>query len=139
MPEEIYDPQQELFSAILVNLRAEFGDDKVYDGMLPPANTPYPFIYLADNTFNDDGSNKTQILGDCYQTVHVWHNNPAKRGELSAIMQTVKQICRQITKTNTYSWRWISTDQRIITDSTTKAPLMHGVIELHYKLKGDHS
>lgn len=42
------DPQQELFTALLEKLRDEFGEDKVFDGFLPPENTPYPFIYLAE-------------------------------------------------------------------------------------------
>lgn len=139
MADTIRDPQQELYSAILVLLREKFGNENVYDGRLPPDNTPYPFVYLADNQFIDDGGNKTQLLGDCYQTIHVWHNNFERRGTVSSMMLSIKLLCRQIIKTKTYSWTLINADQRIITDNTTKTPLMHGVIELHYQLKGDHS
>ena len=54
------DPQQELYSEILVQLKS-LGKQNgygVHDGFLPPPKTPYPFIYLADNTLNDE-INKT--------------------------------------------------------------------------------
>ena len=41
------DPQQELFTELLLKLK-ELGYD-VYDTFLPPEDTPYPFIYLADS------------------------------------------------------------------------------------------
>ena len=41
------DPQQELFSYLLVTLKKEY-QDMVFDGFMPPEGTPYPFIYLAD-------------------------------------------------------------------------------------------
>ena len=53
------DPQQELFSELLTKIR-EKGYD-VYDGFLPPKNTPYPFIYLADSTQIDE-ENKSAVF-----------------------------------------------------------------------------
>ena len=44
------DPQQELFSALLLELKKQY-PDSVYDTFLPPEGTPYPFIYLADSDF----------------------------------------------------------------------------------------
>lgn len=41
------DPQQELFTKLLTEIKA-LGYD-VYDGFLPPDGTPYPFVYLADS------------------------------------------------------------------------------------------
>lgn len=46
------DPQQELFSALLLELKKQYPDG-VYDTFLPPEGTPYPFIYLADSDLND--------------------------------------------------------------------------------------
>ena len=59
------DPQQELFAELLTKLR-EWGYD-VYDGALPPENTPYPFVYLADSQQIDE-ANKTAVFGSVYQT-----------------------------------------------------------------------
>lgn len=46
------DPQQELFAELLQKIK-EWGYD-VYDGALPPKDTPYPFVYLADSQQIDD-------------------------------------------------------------------------------------
>ena len=43
------DPQQELFSYLLVALKEKYPDIGIYDSFLPPEGTPYPFIYLADS------------------------------------------------------------------------------------------
>ncbi|MFR1208968.1 MAG: hypothetical protein ACLSED_07285 [Sellimonas intestinalis] len=69
------DPQQELFSTLLTELKNTGYD--VYDGFLPPDNTPYPFVYLADSQQIDD-RNKTAVFGSVYQTIDVWNNNPKK-------------------------------------------------------------
>lgn len=56
------DPQQELFSALLVTIKEQGYD--VYDGAMPSVNTPYPFVYLADSQQIDD-ENKSAIFGTC--------------------------------------------------------------------------
>ena len=70
------DPQQEIFSELFKRIKEDGYD--VYDGFLPPDNTPYPFVYLADNQQIDD-RNKTAVFGSVYQTIDVWNNNPKKR------------------------------------------------------------
>ena len=67
----------------------------VYDGAMPSVNTPYPFVYLADSQQIDD-ENKSAIFGNVYQTIHVWHNSPTKRGTISAMIGTLKSLCRQL-------------------------------------------
>ena len=71
------DPQQEIFTRIKRDLE-RFGYG-VYDGILPPEGTPYPFVYLGDSQ-SDDRPTKTQINGVVYQTIHVWSNTPKNRG-----------------------------------------------------------
>ena len=103
----------------------------VYDGFLPPEGTPYPFVYMADST-QTDTANKTALFGSVYQTIHVWHNNPMQRGLVSAMLLEAKTICRNINKTANFNWSLRSVDQRILPDNTTKQPLLHGVLELHF-------
>ena len=67
------DPQQELFTELLLRLKDLEYD--VYDTFLPPEGTPYPFIYLADSQ-QTDIQTKSAVVGNVYQTFHVWHNNP---------------------------------------------------------------
>lgn len=126
------DPQQELFTALLEKLRAELGEDDVYDGFLPPEDTPYPFIYLAD-VRQSDSQTKSGMVGTVTQTIHVWHNDPARRGTVSAILLRVKKLCMQLENTNNFGWLLTSVDTQILPDTTTKRPLLHGVLEAVFK------
>ena len=123
------DPQQELFTRLLVDLEA-MGYD-VYDGALPPENTAYPFIYLADSQLIDE-ENKTAIFGNVSQTIHVWHSNFKQRGTVSQMLLDIKTVCRKINKTNNFAWAVRGVNQQILSDSTTKQPLLHGVITVEF-------
>ena len=123
------DPQQELFSALLTELR-KMGYD-VYDGFLPPQNTPYPFIYLADSTQIDE-ENKTAVFGRVSQTIHVWHNSPKQRGTVSKMLLDAKTMCRKLEKTENFSWFVRDVNQRILSDNTTKQPLLHGILSVEF-------
>lgn len=120
------DPQQEIFSKLLTEIKA-LGYD-VYDGYLPPDGTAYPFVYLGDFRQSDE-SNKTAVFGTVYGTIHVWSNTPKNRGTVSKMMLEIKKICRKIEHTENFSWYVRNIEQRIIPDTTTKQPLLHGVIE----------
>lgn len=124
------DPQQELFTELLQKIK-EWGYD-VYDGTLPPQDTPYPFVYLADNQQIDE-INKTAVFGNVYQTIHVWHNNPKQRGTVSTMFLAIKDVCRKVEHTKNFAWYVVSVDQRILADTTTKTPLLHGVLDMEFR------
>lgn len=124
------DPQQELFTELLLKTK-ELGYD-VYDTFLPPEDTPYPFIYLADSRQTDD-PNKTAVFGNVYQTIHVWHNNPKKRGTVSKMLLDVKKVCYRLEHTENFAWMVQNINQRILPDNTTKTPLLHGLLEVEFK------
>lgn len=126
------DPQQELFTALLGELKKEFGEDKVFDGFLPPEDTPYPFIYLADVS-QTDGQTKSGMIGSVTQTVHAWHNDPKKRGTVSGMLLKIKEICARLEQTGNFGWMLTGINTRILPDTTTKQPLLHGVIEAVFK------
>ena len=123
------DPQQELFTAVRLGLME--GKNSVYDTFLPPENTPYPFYYLGDNQ-QTDTEYKNAVAGSVFQTVHVWHNDPKQRGTVSAMLLNAKTVCREINKTDNFSWTVRNITQRIIPDNTTKSPLLHGVLEVEF-------
>lgn len=127
------DPQQELFTALLTALKEQGYD--VYDGFMPPDDTPYPFVYLADSHQVDD-ENKSAIFGNVYQTIHVWHDSPKRRGTVSNMLGNIKALCRSIRVTDNFSWSVRSMDQRILTDTTTKVPLLHGLLDVGFKFSG---
>lgn len=122
------DPQQELFSILLKNLR-ECGFD-VYDEELPDSTADYPFIYMGD-TQQSDKNLKSIITGKVFQTVHVWHNNPRQRGTVSAMILKIKETARHI-KGKFYHWDLMGLDQRILMDDSTDKTLVHGVISLEF-------
>ena len=124
------DPQQELFSEL--KIRLEEKGYAVYDGFLPPEGTAYPFVYLGDSQQTDDEC-KGAILGNVYQTIHVWHSTPKRRGDLSQMLLAIKQICRLVAHTATFTWSVRNISQRIVPDTTTSVPLLHGVIDVEWK------
>lgn len=132
------DSQQELFTALKVQLEKALKSKgvNVYDTFLPSEGTPYPYVYIGNSQLVDDYGNKTMILGSITQVVDVWHNNPRKRGELSEIMMIVKNVARQINRTNNFAFQIKDINQRILPDTSTSEPLMHGVLELDFRITG---
>ena len=128
------DPQQELFSTLLVELRKKYKDmdTGVYDTFLPPDGTPYPFVYLADSRQNDQNT-KSEVIGRVSQTFHVWHDNPKQRGTVSRILAEIKAMCRILEHTENYAWQIRDVSQQILPDTTTKQPLLHGVLEVEFQ------
>lgn len=124
------DPQQELFTELLLKLKG-LGYD-VYDTFLPPKDTPYPFIYLADSQ-QSDTQTKNVVMGNVYQTIHVWHNNPRQRGTVSKMLLDIKKVCYRLEHTENFGWLVVNMNQRIIPDNTTKTPLLHGLLEVEFK------
>lgn len=124
------DPQQELFTAILMALRG--ADYNVYDGELPPAGTPYPFVYVGDSQLTDSYT-KTAVFGNVVQTIHVYNNKPKKRGSLSSILLDIKTTCRNIEHTTNFGWDVVGVNQQIIPDNTTDEPLLHGILEIEFR------
>lgn len=124
------DPQQELFTALLVELRKRY-PDQVYDTFLPPEDTPYPFFYLSGN-LQVDLPNKTAVFGNVSQTIDIWHDNPKQRGTVSQMMLDAKTICRSLEHTANFAWMVRDVTQRILPDTTTKQPLLHGILEVEF-------
>ena len=123
------EAQQELFTAIKLELEAK--GYAVYDGFLPPEGTAYPFVYIGDFR-QTDREHKTDLTGSVFPTVHVWHNDPGKRGTVSKMLLEIKTVCRRLQKTARYSWAIRGITQNIFPDTTTKTPLLHGVFEAEF-------
>lgn len=124
------DPQQELFTELLLKIK-ELGYG-VYDTFLPPEGTPYPFIFIADSQ-QTDTQTKSAVMGNVYQTIHVWHNNPKRRGTVSEMLLSIKKVCYRLEHTRNYAWMIRNINQRILPDNTTKTPLLHGLLEVEFK------
>ena len=112
----------------MIGLQAE--GLSVYD-YLPGEEAPYPFVHLAESQQTDE-ANKTAIFGDVLQTINVWHTQK-NRGTVSDMLLTCKKVCRNIQHTDNFSWCVRNVTQRIITDTTTETPLLHGVLQVQFK------
>lgn len=123
------DPQQELFTELLTEIK-KLGYD-VYDGFLPPDGTPYPFVYLADSQQIDE-ANKTAVFGSVHQTIHIWCDNPKRRGTVSKMLLAIKNACRKLDHTENFAWNVRNVNQRILPDKSTKQPLLHGLLEIEF-------
>lgn len=120
------DAQQEYFTALKLGMEAK--GYAVYDGALPPDGTPYPFIYLGDFR-QSDRELKNAVTGTVYPTVHVFHNNVRERGVVSTMLLDIKITFREIAKTKNFAWLVRNITSQVFADDTTKAPLLHGVVE----------
>lgn len=123
-------PQQALFTEILTTLRGSL-PYPVCDGAIP-RGVAFPYIYVGDG-IQTDGQTKSCLIGTIGQTVHVWHDDPEKRGELSDVMGRVVTACRRLARRE-YAFEIKGVTQRIITDDTGTGQgggaLLHGVINL---------
>lgn len=125
------DAQQELFTALRSSLVQRFGEQNVFDGILPPEGAPYPFVYIEENTQND-GKVKAAMMGTVIQTVSVWHDNPKQRGTLSNWCAGVKREACKIKRTNLFGWECTDISHENVSDDTTGRVLMHAIITLTY-------
>lgn len=126
----IFDPQQEIYSAMLTGLRAL--GYSVHDGFLPPDDTTYPFIYMSDST-QTDSITKSTLKGQVTLTFDVWHNDYSKRGIVSQMLLSIKTLARSIERTEHFGWYVRNIDQQILPDTTTKTPLLHGILFVTFR------
>ena len=120
------DPQQAFFIAVRKELKERY-PDSVYDGAIPGPDTEYPFTYLGEFG-QTDRDTKSVIIGSIAVTVHNWHNRPDQRGMVSERNMAVKKALREA-EHGDYSFVVRNVTSRILPDTTTGVPLMHGIVE----------
>lgn len=121
-------PEQKVFTKLRRLCVDLFTSKSVYD-YLPPDGTEYPFVFIGEQfsqTYREhkDGRNK-----NTQTTIHVWHNNHRKRGELSKMIQQIEKAIVEEFGVNGENY-----SSQIIVDNTTSVPLLHGIIEPNIKI-----
>ena len=122
----IRDPQQVFFSYLRKEMEGKY-PGRVYDGHLPPEGTPYPFIYIAENTAVDVPT-KSGYLSRIAQTIKVFSNDLNRRGELSEMLYEIKAIARRAEP-----FHEVDISQQIMPDTTTSESLLCGIIRITVK------
>jgi hypothetical protein len=122
------DPQQEIFTALKINLEQKGYSD--VDGVLPPEDAPYPFVRLRDSQ-QIDKRLKNALHGRVHQTIHLYHYAD-QRGALSEIMLTIRAVCESIKHTANFSWNVKNINERVLYDNSTATPLLHGIVEVEF-------
>lgn len=96
-------------------------------------NLPIPFIHIGETTSNDLIDNKRFIRGDLTQTIHIW-SYASDRALFYDISHRLKQELRQINNLENYYVRFMNLNSNDIYDNTTDDDLLHGIIEVEYRL-----
>lgn len=96
-------------------------------------NLPYPFIHIGETTSNDLIDNKRFIRGEITQTIHIW-GYASDRALFYDISHRLKQELRRISKLENYYVRFMNLNSNDIYDNTTDDDLLHGIIEVEYRL-----
>ena len=122
------EPQQKLFTSLLVNLKQQYG--VIYEFLPPLENTNYPMIILGETQLNDL-ANKTAVFGSVSQRIHIY-STIKERGTLSEMLLGIKTLCRNLRETKNFNWNVTNIDQRILTDKSTNTPLYHGVLDVDF-------
>lgn len=127
----MYSPQQEIFTLCRQKAIEVIGENNTYDH-IPQEGTKYPFIFIGE-AFSQDKANKSVVFGAVQQTIHIYHNDYRKRGTTTKLITELKQKLREVEKTPHFFVSISSITDQILSDNTTKTPLLHGVIEVEFK------
>ena len=123
-------PQQELYSGLLVTLRARL-PCQVHDARIHDGRASFPYVYMGEAR-QTDTPRKGIITGTVSITIHVWHDDERRRGDLSDIMARALNVCRSV-PSDTLSFTLDTANQRILTDDTGEPVLLHGVLDVRWR------
>ncbi|CDQ20855.1 hypothetical protein SAMN05192559_1088 [Halobacillus karajensis] len=125
-------PQIQLYNAIFAaSLEQEY--DTIDYSPTTDDSLDYPFVFVAETNSDDVISNKDVITGRLRQTVHVWgyaHN----RALFTDMVYQLEMKMRHLTRLQNYYLELAGLNSNQIFDNTTTDNLLHGTIEVEYKL-----
>lgn len=125
-------PQIQLFNAIYKASLA-LGYTTIDYTPTPDSRTPYPFVVVGETNSDDVINNKDIITGQLRQTVHVW-GYASNRAGFADVVFSLEQKMRQLTQLPNYRLRLLDLNSNQLFDNTTTDNLLHGTIEVEYKL-----
>ncbi|WP_079480568.1 hypothetical protein [Halobacillus salinus] len=125
-------PQIQLFNAVF-SLSEKLGYKTIDYSPTTVDTIPYPFVFVAETNSNDVINNKHVITGILRQTVHVW-GYANKRALFADMVYQLEHELRQLRRLKNYRLKLVGLSNNQIFDNTTSDNLLHGTVEVEYKL-----
>ncbi|MEF2293142.1 hypothetical protein [Virgibacillus dokdonensis] len=125
-------PQMQLFNHIF-NKSLALGYATIDYSPASNKGLTYPFVYVGERVSEDIINNKQVITGRIMQTVHVWAyaNN---RSFFDQMMFKLQMEFRKISRLPNYRLKLEGLNTNDMYDNTTSEDLLHGIIEVEYRL-----
>ena len=123
-------PRQEIFTMCRQAAVRVVGDSSVFD-YLPGKEAKYPFVFIGEQ-YGSDTHYKNVVTGSCSQTIHVYHNDPGRRGSTQRIMDDLLREIRKVKHTRTFYVELTDVQVQMLPDNTTSTPLLHGILDLRF-------
>lgn len=125
-------PQLQLFNHIF-NKSLALGYATIDYSPASNKGLTYPFVYVGERVSEDIINNKQVITGRIMQTVHVWAyaNN---RSLFDQMMFKLQMEFRKINRLPNYRLKLEGLNSNDMYDNTASEDLLHGIIEVEYRL-----
>lgn len=120
-------PELKIYNIIRKTCADLYGEHNVYTQL--PGEVPYPFIYIGDQFSQNVRIYKSGISKNTQIVVHVWHDNMNERGVVAQMLGEIGEAV-----TDALSVRGENQTTQIITDSSTKVNLLHGILDIDIKV-----
>ncbi len=121
-------PQQEVFTMLRNAAVGVVGAESTYD-FLPGNDCVYPFVFIGEQ-FGEDQPNKTAIFGTVSTTIHVYHNDFEKRGDVTKIMENLIQAIRGKRYAGEYAVSILGVSYQVNQEIVQTQEFLHGILEI---------
>lgn len=95
----------------------------VYD-YTPSSEASYPFVFVGEAFKQNQHLQKDYLNGQVQLTVHVWHNDPRKKGTVYDMADDIENAVRKLYERNVQD-----VNTQILIDTSTSRELLHGIVE----------
>ncbi len=103
----------------------------IYDYWLPPEENPGVYVNLGTSTSDTTPTKHDSGIEELSLSFHVWTDRLDHRGKVAKIMSILTGLA-QIVKVEGKSIALTYTDRKILTDTSTATPFLHGVVYFEF-------
>ncbi|KGX88036.1 hypothetical protein [Pontibacillus litoralis] len=125
-------PKIQLFNVVF-QISTDLGYQTIDYAPVSSPGLTYPFVHVGESNSTDVINNKGIITGRISQTIHVW-GYANDRALFSGMMDQLETSLRKLTRLKNYYIKLEELQSNEIYDNTTNDNLLHGIIQVEYKL-----